>query len=87
MGELIDLKLLRRAYRILDNFVGERLELPSNEQGETCVDLIDQTVAWCCDWLRRRGGRSPSPAERRAMRRHLSRLLENQALEHSNLSF
>ena len=28
MGELIDLTLLRRAYRILDHFIGDQLELP-----------------------------------------------------------
>ena len=76
MGELIDLSLLRRAYRILDNFVGDGLDLPRDEQGDACTDLIDQTIAWCSDWLQRRGGRSPSSAERRAMRRHLLNLLE-----------
>jgi len=76
MGELIDLSLLRRAYRILDNFVGDGLDLPRDEQGGACTDLIDQTIAWCSDWLQRRGGRSPSAAERRAMRRHLLNLLE-----------
>ncbi len=83
MGELIDLTLVRRAYRILDNFVGDGLDLPRDDQGQACVDLIDQTIEWCADWIERRGGRAPSTAERRAMRRHLLGLLDdrlNQAL-------
>ena len=76
MGELIDLKLLRRAYRILDNFVGDGLDLPRDEAGKPCLDLIEQTISWCSDWLYRRGGRAPAPAERRAMRQYLIRLLE-----------
>lgn len=76
MGELIDLTLVRRAYRILDNFVGDGLDLPRDDQGEACVDLIDQTIEWCSDWIERRGGRTPSLAERRAMRRRLVSLLD-----------
>ena len=76
MGELIDLTLVRRAYRILDNFVGDGLDLPRDDQGEACVDLIDQTIECCADWIERRGGRYPSKAERRAMRRHLVSLLD-----------
>ncbi len=76
MGELIDLRLLRRAYRILDNFVGDGLDLPRDENGEPCLDLIEQTISWCSDWLYRRGGRAPSAGEKRAMRQHLIKLLE-----------
>ena len=39
-------------------------------------NLIDQTIEWCADWIERRGGRYPSKAERRAMRRHLVSLLD-----------
>ena len=83
MGELIDLTLVRRAYRILDNFVGDRRDLPRDDEGEACVDTIDQTIEWCADWIERRGGRSPSSAERKAMRKHLVGLFDersNQAL-------
>ena len=76
MGELIDLRLLRRAYRILDNFVGDGLDLPRDEKGAPCLDLIDQTISWCSDWLYRRGGRAPTAGEQRAMRQHLIKLLE-----------
>jgi hypothetical protein len=76
MGELIDLSLVRRAYRILDHFVGDGLDMPRDDQGEACEDLIDQTVVWCSDWLERRGGRQPSAGEKRAMRRHLIACLE-----------
>ena len=75
MGELIDLTLLRRAYRILDHFIGDQLELPAKDATQERVDLVDQTITWCADWIERRGGRAPSPAERRAMRRHLQSLL------------
>ena len=70
----IDLTLLRRAYRILDHFIGDQLELPAKTLRKKRVDLVDQTITWCADWIERRGGRAPSPAERRAMRRHLQSL-------------
>jgi len=80
MGELIDLRSLRRAYRILDHFVGDGLDMPRDASGQAATELIDATVAWCADWIERRGGRAPSPSERRAMRRHLVGLLERRAV-------
>jgi hypothetical protein len=76
MGDLINLHLLRRARRIFEHFVGDGIDLPTGHDGQPCTELIDQTVTWCCDWLERRGGRSPSPSERRIMRQYLVDLVE-----------